>query len=163
MWRALTSRCADQISKAKISLCFIYLKVYENKLICVCNIGMFSIEWDSPSKNFTHSLEEGPLGCIVIKKVRFSSPNLVMGFVNHQIWWQLSWPFWWFLLKNKNRFKKCNFFHQIWWQISWPFWWFFLKTKIDLKSAICITKFGDGFCKSPNLLRNIVTILVNFF
>ena len=31
-------------------------------------------------------LEEGPLGCIVIKKVRFSSPNLVMGFVNHQIW-----------------------------------------------------------------------------
>ena len=37
-------------------------------------------------RTLTASREEGPLGCIVIKKVRFSSPNLVMGFVNHQIW-----------------------------------------------------------------------------
>ena len=34
----------------------------------------------------TASKEEGILGCIVNKKVRFSSPNLVMGFVIHQIW-----------------------------------------------------------------------------
>ena len=39
-----------------------------------------------PGNLESSSSEEGPLGCIVIKKVQFSSPNLVMGFVNHQIW-----------------------------------------------------------------------------
>ena len=28
---------------------------------------------------------------------------------------------------------------------------------------IFFTKFGDGFCESPNLVTNIVTILVSFF
>ena len=61
--------------------------------------------------------------------MQFFSPNLVMGFVNHQIWWQISWPFWWIFFRNKTNGKYC---------------------------ANSFTKFSDDFWESPNLVIKIL-------
>ena len=69
--------------------------------------------------------EEGTLGCFVIKRVWFFSPNLVTVFVNRQIWWQISWQSWWVFFETIDSGKYCE------------------------KS---FTKFSDDFRESPNLV-----------